>query len=202
MHIVIDFDNTLFNTDAMRAALLEALEQFGVTKEQYQSTEKELISHQGTYNLEGHLDLMLSGSKREQAGTLADQVLDQADEYLYPDAQHFLQQYNEEQLTILTFGPPEWQQRKIKNAGLDNAVTEVITTLGEKKDIIADMTETEVIVIEDKASEIDAMKQARPEYTYIWIRREGTSYYDQPCRFADYEVHDLAFDVRELMNSK
>ncbi|HLD21924.1 MAG TPA: hypothetical protein VJB65_03425, partial [Patescibacteria group bacterium] len=74
MHIIIDFDYTLFNTDALRQKLLHTLEPFSVKEIEYRFAERELkVKH--LYNIDHHLNMLIHGTAREQAGKIVDDAL-------------------------------------------------------------------------------------------------------------------------------
>jgi phosphoglycolate phosphatase-like HAD superfamily hydrolase len=198
MRIVIDFDYTLFDTHALKLALIAALQPYGVTAERYFNTEIE-AKVDGVYRLEWHIEQLVAAAQRNAAQAAVEMVLQRAEEFLYPDAIQFLQRHQAAQVTVLTFGSPAWQERKIRDSGVDEWVDEVITTDRPKHEVIAAWEQKDPIFINDRGSEIDEMYGILPEASYIWVRRPNAPYRSEPCTHYQLEEVDLAFDLTHLI---
>lgn len=199
MRIAIDFDYTLFNTQAMRDVFMHALQPFGVTAQSYSAAERELKVKQ-LYNVEQHLDMLVVGHQRERAEAAIDQILKRSAEFLYPDVERFLVDTPNKSIVILSYGDKEWQERKIINCGVAAHAAQIIAGSLRKEQIIGAWSASEqVIFLTDRGTEIDAVKHARPETFCIWVHREQTPYYDEPCDYADEERPNLLFNLIELL---
>lgn len=191
MHIIIDFDYTLYDTEAMRLAFIDALSEFSISEEMYRSVEKQ-VKENGTYELEKHIRGMVSHHDFDPAYDRLEEILEDGDQFLYEDAQWFLREYGHEQITVLTFGSPAWQQYKIDASGIGVLVDNIIITDQSKAELMQQWKdEDNLIIINDRGSEIDAMKQVLPNAQYMWLRREGTPYVDEPSTTADKEITNL-----------
>lgn len=200
MHLLIDFDYTLFNTEAMRRACIAAAESCGIVEREYRAAERELKAKK-IYDIEHHLDMLSTGQARHLLGEMVGRVLRHTDEFLYPDALSFLQRHSQHRLTILSFGTPSWQERKIHGTGLQDIVNEVVVTNQSKADMLHRWeSETALVLINDRGSEIDAMKSAHYHLQAVWVRRVATPYRMETCTAADAEVSDLSFSIEDILN--
>lgn len=201
MHLVIDFDYTLFNTEAMRRACMKALSGFGVTEQQYRAAEKELKAKK-LYDIERHLDMLVTGQARALVGQAVDGILSHSDEFLYPDSTAFLQRHSQHTLTLLSFGSPAWQERKIAGAHLTNLVDHCIVTNQPKADMLNQwVDESELVFLNDRGSELAAMKDIRSDIITVWVKRPATPYATEPCATADVTVTDLSFSIEDILHT-
>lgn len=134
--IILDFDNTLFNTDNFKVALSSSLKPFGVTDELFWGTyrqARESADGQFAYSFEKHVDLIagrLPGLHKEASVAALKSVLARADDFLYPDAKDFLSRIISLGIpsVLLTRGDPAFQTAKISACGVDKLVERVIIT--------------------------------------------------------------------------
>lgn len=204
MQVYIDFDYTLFDTNAMREGFIYALD-FAVTREQFVEAEQALWDKKGVlYTLEKHAEELAKKTDKATIGQIEEimssKLLDHGFESLYPDAISFLENNKEHDLHIITFGDPEWQREKIKCVGITDLVLDVITTDQPKEQLLSKLSiDGGAVFLSDRGSEIDAMKQELPNERYIWVHRLDAPYYNESCEYADYEVADLNFIVSDLI---
>ncbi len=200
MQLLVDFDYTLFNTEAMRRACIAALIPLGITEQHYRTAERELKAKK-LYDIEHHLDILATGQTRLLVGEVIGSVLAHTDEFLFPDAMGFLQRHRARHtIILLSFGFPAWQERKMNGTALDSLVDEVVVINQPKADMLKQWAgEAALVLINDRGSEIDAMKIVRPDAFAVWVRRPATPYDAEPCAHADAEVHDLSFTIEDLL---
>lgn len=200
MRIVVDFDYTVFNTEAMRRQFIKTLRPFGISELAYRAAERELKAKK-MYDIEHHLDALATGQLRHMLGEHIHEVLFHADEFLFPDVSGFLERHQAHQITLLSFGFPAWQQRKIDGSGLLKFVDDIIVTDKPKADMLRLWSpDEEIVVVNDRGTEIDAMKQLRPQTRAVWVRRAATPYQNEPCEQADSEVTDLSFTLEDILH--
>ncbi|OGY86214.1 MAG: hypothetical protein A2233_01105 [Candidatus Kerfeldbacteria bacterium RIFOXYA2_FULL_38_24] len=203
MRLVIDFDYTLFDTACLRAKLIMALADFGITKKQFQETEKQVLK-KGVYVLIEHLQqLSKISSPRVAVSDLVlavDQVFFDLSPCVYGDAREFLEQAKQKKIliTILSFGHLAFQKRKILASGLDAWADEVIVTDQPKEKIIDKWDKNDIIFINDRGQEIDKIKQKYPQLQAVWLHRKHTPYDTEPCHRADQEL--AKFNFNKIIN--
>lgn len=200
MRVIIDFDYTIFDTEAFRVSLIEAFTSFGVTDALYRSTEEQLIHADGLgiYDFTKHLNLLHQQTDASiiELNAAAEGVFQQMRSFLFSDALTFLQ-HTAEQKHILSYGQQAWQQRKIQYSGIEQWVHSVTITNGKPKEecIESLITQERTIFIDDRGSAIDAIKAHFPEVFCIWLHRPGTPYYDERCISADSTASELSTNL-------
>lgn len=111
-----------------------------------------------------------------------DQIINNLSIYLYSDSIPFLEQAIQSgwEVIIVTFGDQDWQAKKLQ-ALKHYLPTEVKTLISPSKKInhITHLITGRVILIDDKAEEIDAIKQAFPKVAAYWMRRPEGKYRDE-----------------------
>lgn len=198
MRIVLDFDYTLFDTEAMRRAFIDAVEPLGISEQQYRAAEQEAKAD-GVYSLGEHMQTLEQYTDSEKLNGVVREVMGRAPEFLYPDSVEFLEKNKEEHRTLLTFGNPEWQQRKIEASGIADYLDEIITTDKGKENVLNGWENEEVVFINDRGSEIDVMHEALPAALFIMVRRQGAPYRDEDCELCSFVTDDLSFDIQSLI---
>lgn len=170
MRIVIDFDYTVFDTQAMREALINTCRD----AEGYTRAEAELKKEGRLFTFEEHVRLM---NVSEQVVQTMRNVLQDVSRFVYDDVMVFLDEYVEHELVMLTYGNPEWQRQKFEASGLKKYFDSVIYT-DKAKELQKNLWETDerVIIINDKATEIDAVIEKYPSVEGVHIARPGTPY--------------------------
>jgi hypothetical protein len=172
MHIILDFDYTIFDTNAMRSRIARLLE---VTEDAFRSAEQEMKDADELYNPYRHAELL--GLPEEAIVN----VLSVAQKVVYNDARAFLKKHADDNITLLTFGNVPWQEAKIAAAQLEHVDT-VVATDGDKAEIARQWTtENDIVVVNDRGGEIDAMAAVLPDARFVWMRRDGAPYVDEPC---------------------
>lgn len=195
MHIIIDFDYTLFDTNAFRNAMADVWSAYGVDRESYARAEEQ-AKVGGVYDFDRHVELLMSTADAVEARQRAQEVLVHCSQFLYSDALDFLERHAAHSLTLLSFGNPAWQRLKIDNSGISSHFKEIITTDRSKnRDLQPFAQFPDLVIINDKGSEIDAMATVCPNATFIHVVRPGTPYVEEPCSSASRTETNLSFSV-------
>lgn len=205
MHIIIDFDYTLYDTHRLRSLLMDAAADFGITHDDYQAAEARIKQRLGVYDWQAHIAEMLShATKAEQLRERWKDIVDHSEACVYPDARDFLQRYEQERITVLTFGSPEWQQCKIAGSGIVGLTDRVYATDQPKSEALTELVQPDeqTVVITDRGSEIDELFAIAPELRYVWCHRLDTPYVDEQPEHADVEWENLIGDLLTLNYEK
>lgn len=198
MRIIIDFDYTLYNVEALRCEMIRvALEHANVTAELFRSAEQQVKQELGFYEPTRHAALLVQDmGVRQRMVDAWMAVVDDGRTFLYPDVMDFLERYHEEDTVLLSFGHEGWQRRKIDGAGIVDLVDHVVITSQPKATIFPTLIVPDALVmVNDRGSELDALKQVHPSAVAVWVRRPGDPYADEPCHSADREITDLNIDL-------
>ena len=120
--------------------------------------------------------------------------------YLFSDVLPFLERHkNNFDILISTHGDSELQTEKIIHSNLPSYVQHIISTKS-KAEVLAPFVDmyTHIYLIEDKAKNIDDVKQKHPNVmTYFLKRPEDMPYgnIDSVCKCNDHTVENLSFTI-------
>lgn len=202
MHLIIDFDYTLFDTERLRTAMKDAALTCGVSAEQFQHAEQVMKTQKRSFTVGRLLDaLPLSQHDHARAQQAVEAVLQDTSIYLYRDSLDFLLRHQDMEITILSAGDPGWQERKIFASGVRDLVASVIATERPKEQVIQELRhDTTPVFVNDRGSEIDAIKSAHPTCMTVWVQRSNTPYTEtvEPSQLFDFKKQDLTFDLHTL----
>lgn len=186
---LIDLDDTLLNTNALKEALASSLD---LTRDQWEVVYKAYVADNGKFDPVG----FLRGADTEQRAAF-DAVLRKLPIYLYPDSLPFIKQLLKAdwRVVILTQGDVEWQETKVQHLQFPNQV-ETRVTATDKTPLIAEYIDSgRTILIDDRASVIDAAKQLHPDiYTY-WMRRPAGAHRTPESQLCDTMIEDLTINL-------
>ncbi len=179
--IILDFDNTLFDTDAFKRALSGALVELGVTREMFWQLYPRVLDHGGErlgYSPDRHAKLLhelLPDIDPYQASVLLDRVVDRAADFLFPDAREFLSRMISLNvpLMLLSRGDEWFQRRKIAASGLDRFVHEIHTGPEAKVKIITTFPDVsgKTVLVNDHLEETREILKIRPTWMPVLKRR-------------------------------
>ena len=169
--IIIDFDHTLFNAQAFKKDLAKALD----IKKLYKNN--------------NYKQQIKKFSQQQQQKFL--KILKNSKQYLYKDAISFLKSVQKNQIILLSKGQPEFQKIKIKNCKLEKYL-KIKTVSKSKINFIKHFkNKQEIIFINDRGKEIDAIKKKFPQIHAIWIRRANGQYKNEPCKLYNKKITNL-----------
>lgn len=186
---ILDLDDTLLNSDAMKDAMASSLD---LTREQWEIVYAEYVADNGKFDPEG----FLRGVDSDQR-TAFDAVLRKLLIYLYPDSMPFVKTLLADgwRVVILTQGDVEWQQAKVNSVGFPEHV-EVRVTPTDKSALMAEYIDSErTILIDDRASVIDATKTLHPEIQTYWMRRPNGAHRTPESTLCDTMIEDLTISI-------
>lgn len=190
--LILDLDHTLLDTSALKAALANSL---GLSVSDWDSVyTKAVEDYGGIFNPEDFL-----------AGVATDQrdafyaTLKKTQQFLYPDSMPFLKQAITDgwAVRILTFGNTVWQEQKMRNIEWPAGV-ECTATDGLKPTLLQEYARDRLVVIDDNAKEIDAIKEAYPATMVYWMRRPNGKYRELQPKEYDTMIEDLNFKLPTL----
>lgn len=155
MRYYLDFDRTLFDTDAFIAYLRER-------------PDMEEVAELSDFEFAAALDdLAKAGKVSFEPGELS--------RFLYPDAATFLRE-KENAVTIITFGNAALQELKTKSALHGIPRMSVMYTAGVRKGhYLAPHTHlhADAVLADDSAAELEILAEACPPLALYEVRRDG-----------------------------
>lgn len=176
--VIIDFDDTLFNTQALKPALTAALVAIGVAPEDAD------WSYKAAYST---ADGRYTHSHERRAEMLAQRGYDQAQalaalqavtatpaiqQYVLPGAIELLEGLRAlgQPLVLLSLGDPDFQKLKVDGAGIGNYFAQQYLVSRDKKSVIAELMKSLTPprwLINDKVDESRDLAQAFPNLQII-----------------------------------
>jgi FMN phosphatase YigB (HAD superfamily) len=125
---------------------------------------------------------------------------------VFDDAEEFLKSVGKENIYLVSFGLPVFQNEKIVSCGANNLVSGCIVTKGLKSTAIGSVMKKmnidfkeKIIFIDDRVEQVQDIKKAFPAaLTFLLCRKEGR-YCDQRNEFCDYEIHSLR-EAQEIIS--
>lgn len=199
MKILVDFDRTIFQTKRLIEQVEKLLDKHGMDKALWRAVwpkAEHEYNHQPNYTIWRHLELYEQQKKiNDKAGFLKDyERLLTHEHLLFPGAIEFLKTAREAgQLILFTKGDREFQMLKVNKLGLAPFYDEIVIVPSSKDRHISELLEDgrQTIFVEDKASEVDSVKQNHPEVTTIRVRHKGDFFSGEDSKLTDYEVENL-----------
>lgn len=212
MKIFLDFDDTLFDTNAFFVNVQDIFEEFGISKEislkSYQEIKAEFPGGGWCYSFGRHIEKMKQYVSFDEE-SLQDRLTicsANTERFLFSDVKDFLLSLkkNGHTLFILSFGDTQFQSAKIAGAGISQFIERNIITDKDKavalRGEINDNGEG-VWFFDDRMKYIESVKRVFPEIKTVLVKREERRYQEEESNeFCDYIVSDLVEIERILKN--
>jgi FMN phosphatase YigB (HAD superfamily) len=201
MKVFIDFDDVIFNTKEFSTDLRQFFEEYDITQDMVEKYyynpddigEIKLFNPWEFFDrIENEEGIELLSARHSFADFLED-----TSEYLFNDVTDFIDFIGRDNVYLVSFGIPEFQNKKISGCGLDKLVKQIIITNELKAKAIAEiildkkMAEEDVFFIDDRVEQIENVKGNMPEIHTIYLHRKEGRYCDEKKSCCDFEVHNL-----------
>ena len=180
MHIVFDFDGTLFDTHALWQAWLDQLEQLGVNRDEADETGEELFKI--GFTLRDHGEMVgLNGDELDQlVSDFEEYTRQESERLIYEDVSECLDAWgSDHSFSILTFGHPEYQNFKIEAVGLNDLVSDIRIARPERvksmqlAEMLAESDEP-MMFIDDNPKELQSVHDQGLDIELVRMCREGS----------------------------
>lgn len=166
--IIIDFDDTLFNTNAFKQARLEAVKKAGVSADVFWQTYKKARNDQNgiaIYTDKRHAAVLAEAGCDEKKVLAALQgVSARIREFLFPDAIEFLHRLRRlgQTMILLSLGDSGFQEGKVSRSGVRDYFDQVVMVDSVKEPALAELCggmgeEEAVWFVNDKVPETQAL---------------------------------------------
>lgn len=174
MNIYIDFDRTMFNSDAFLSDLDNILDSYNLSPTLfYEYAKKDSENGFNPYHI---LEIMQKDIPFDkEIIRKLDEIIISDQKYLYDDVIPFLKYLKDKryQLILLTKGNTFYQKLKIENTGILNYFDDLIITLKHKGELDIDYPNS--IFIDDNPNEIASILKENPKLL-IRIKRQNALY--------------------------
>lgn len=193
---IIDFDDTLFDTQRFKQARLEAVRLLGVSDEEFWSTYRDARNSQDgsfTYSDERHADVLaLRGYDRGEVLAQLKSTSSLVHQFLYEDTFAFLEAIKEMNgpMILLSLGNPGFQELKTKGTGVheyfDRTFMVHDTKIHVLEDLFGEVGHNGVWFINDK---IEETKKVLSVFPFIKAVLKQSPRFD----VSDYQQSGLPF---------
>lgn len=183
--IIIDFDHTLFDTDALKRDLAGALGEFGIKSDLFWETYPkalQFVSGEMGYNTIKHLEILQKSVSFDSSAAKKklDEVINNSKNYLFPDTLNFLSRMVglNVPLILLSRGERAFQNAKIRAAGIDRYFREIHLTSEKKVSILPQLIKGDakhIFFINDHLEETREVMSAFKEIKPVLLRRKDFS---------------------------
>ena len=179
--LILEFDHTLFDNVRFKKELSRSLENLGVSIENFWQTYPQARSTEdgtATYKLERHIELLQLYTKtpKEEMLESMQRVLENSSAYLYSDTIEFLNRMLSLNInmTLLSFGSPDFQQAKVKASGVEWFFKDIHFTDQKRTDTLYSLfgaVQPRMFFLTSKLEEIGNVISLFPHVTPIIKRR-------------------------------
>ena len=197
MKIVLDFDDTIFNTYRLMREFLEIVKKYNFTEEEFFGAYQECKKKVGDFDPKTVIKLLneIKSLDEIKAEKEIDLILNDLKEFVYPDFFDFLKSFNKKDLILLSFGAVDFQGMKIKNSDIVSYFQKVIITQKDKtenlRNVLIKNKDEKIFFIDDKADQIDKIKEKLPQIITIKMERSQGRHINAKSKLTDYVVKDL-----------
>ena len=210
MKIFIDFDDVIFNTKNFSLYLKEFFERHGVSEELFRKHYYDPNDHSSVklFDPWGLLDRLEKNETMDVVEIRENfmHCIKDLSGFVFADVEDFLVDMGKENVYLVSFGLPVFQNEKIIGTGVNKLVSGCIVTKGSKAEAIQQIIEKvkidlreEIIFIDDRIEQVQDIKKAYPRaHTFLLQRKEGR-YCDQKNEYCDYEIHNLK-EAQEIIS--
>jgi FMN phosphatase YigB (HAD superfamily) len=195
--ILLDFDHTVFNTTKYKNKLKQVFaEKFDIDPETFSKHREYVKQCCVVVDFDNFVESFKEVDSMKLHYTMEGVLREHASEWIFTDVIPFMEQHKDEyEIKLLTHGDKEQQEEKITHSNLPHYIDWIIST-SSKDEAIADLVYKyeEIHFFDDKAKNIDNVKQAFPKITTYFVQRpEDKPYADQPssCGCDDFVVEGL-----------
>ncbi len=204
MKIILDFDDTIFNTSLMLDKFLEVFQRAGFTEKEFWNNYQKTKEKAGGFNREIFIGLFHNSNSlgENEIKKEINFVLGEMSRFIYPDFANFAKNFNKKDLILLSYGIANFQKEKIEKSKVALLLNKIIITSEDKvesfKNISQKHKNEKIFFIEDSAKQIDQVKKEFPKVIALKMERPQGRHTDTKSELADYIVNDF-YQAREII---
>ncbi len=204
MKIVLDFDDTIFNTYGLLNDFLKVYKKAGFREEEFYSGYEKVKERFKDFDLKLIMDVLydLRQFDKNKARERIACILEKTDSYVYSDFVDFTKNFKKINLTLLSYGTTKFQKEKIEKSKIVPLLNEIIITENDKADDFENITRKygseKIFFIDDRADQIDSVKKNFPQITTLKMERLQGRYTKAKSKLTDYIVKDF-YEARDII---
>lgn len=203
MKLLLDFDDTLFNTQSFTRQLKNLFSAQGVSEDDFNKSLKSIAYLPPGYTLKRHIDILRNDFGYSLKTSLlykhTQALLQNSSQFLFEDTIETLEKWRENHTLILvTMGNPLWQKRKINACGIAKFFTRIhILPPGDNAknpaiEKYCALSNEPCVFIDNKPSVIEIAVGLKPRFPHLVIIRMLRGFYAaERIDKADFTVSNL-----------
>lgn len=204
MKIVLDFDDTIFNTYGLLKDFLEVYKKAGFEEEEFYDGYEKVKEQFGDFDLKLIMDMLYDLRQFDKNKTEKEIscLLGKTESYVYLDFINFTKNFRKTDLMLLSYGTTKFQKEKIEKSKIVPLLNEIIITGSDKaddfKDIVRKYGNEDIFFIDDRADQIDSVKKKFPRIITLRMERPQGRYIKIKSKLADFVVKDF-YKARDII---
>ncbi len=205
MKIVLDFDDTIFNTSAFNEKLFNIFKEAGFSRKEYEINYQRSTEIKGDFDADFMIELFLQIKKinKNEIRKEINLIVNKSKDYIYKDFFDFAKNFNKKDLILVSVGVKYFQTSKIENAGIISFFNKINIPLKYKSEeinlIIKRSPGEKIFLIDDKAKQIDEAKKRFQQIVAIKMERLHGRHVLPKSKLTDYVVKDLD-EAKNIIN--
>lgn len=204
MKIVLDFDDTIFNTYGLLRDFLEVYKKVGFKEEEFYIGYEKVKKRFKDFDLKLIAGMLydLKQFDKNKVEKEIGHILERTDLHVYPDFIAFAESFEKEDLMLLSYGTTEFQKEKIERSKIIPLLSEITITKNDKaedfKNIIWKYGNEKVFFIDDRADQIDSVKENFPQVITLKMEKSQGRYIGSKSKLTDYVVKDF-YEAKDII---
>ena len=204
MKIILDFDDTIFNTYALVNSFLEVYKNAGFQEKEFWNGYEKVKGQVKDFDLKLIANVLydLKQFDKKKTEEEINHFLEKIDSYVYSDFITFAGNFKKEDLTLLSYGITKFQKEKIEKSKIVPLLNEIIITKNDKADDFKNITRRynneKIFFVDDRADQIDNVKKKFPRIITLKMERLQGRYTKTKSKLADYVVKDF-YEARDII---
>ena len=205
MKIILDFDDTIFNTHRLMHSFAALFKEVGFTEEEFFGAYQECKKIVGDFDPKTIIELLNKAKPfdKTKAEKEIDLILGDLEDFIYPDFFDFVKDFQKKDLILLSFATTDTQKIKIDNSGITEFFGNIIITSRDKaedvKPILEKYKSEKCFFIDDKTMQVDNIKNKLPEIITMKIKRPQGIDITTESRLTDYTIESLD-EAKNIIN--
>ncbi|MCK4919021.1 MAG: hypothetical protein KAS01_01410 [Candidatus Pacebacteria bacterium] len=205
MKIILDFDDTIFDTFQVMQEFRKIFNRLGFTDDEFWSAYQQCKKDINDFNPDIFLDTIERARSydKKKAKEGMQNLTERFSDFIFSDFFCFLNIAKKEELILLSYGLSDFQKNKIEKSGIIPYFSEIIITSRDKAEDVEEIQnkyKEKLVFIEDKAESIDSVKKKLPEVTTMKIIRPQGGHIEKKSELTNYIIQDL-FRLEDIINN-